>query len=75
MADKVLYKSIDGNYVKKPIAYCKVRKKYLTQKQMKVHRCATRACMSLRQCDDEFWEERRKRKQEAKAKRRERNNV
>jgi hypothetical protein len=71
MADELLYKSIDHNYVKHPIAYCKAHKGYLTRKQMKVHRCVARHCIALRECDDSYWEERRKRKQEAKEKRKE----
>lgn len=68
MAD-VLYKSIDGNKIKQPVAYCKSHHRYLSKKQMRVHRCISRGCTGLQPTDDEFWEERRRRKQAKKEKR------
>ena len=70
MAD-VLYKSIDKNMIKQPVAYCKSHHRYLSEKQMKTHRCISRGCTGLQLIDDTFWEERRKRKQEKKQKRKE----
>lgn len=41
------YRTIDDNWTKKPVAYCKSKKGALTNKQMKVHRCKQRQCMHL----------------------------
>ena len=41
------YRTIDGNWTKKPVAYCKSKKGALTFKQMKVHRCKQRECIHL----------------------------
>ena len=70
MAD-VLYKSIDKNMIKEPVAYCKSHHRYLSEKQMKVHRCISRGCTGLQQIDNKFWEERRQRKKAKKEKRKE----
>ncbi len=70
MAD-VLYKSIDKNMIKQPVAYCKSHHRYLSKKQMKVHRCISRGCTGLQPIDNKFWEERRMRKQLAKQKKNE----
>lgn len=69
--EDVKYKSIDNNYIKHPVRYCKTHHRYLSEKQMKVHRCVSRGCTGLQPIDDTFWEERRKRKQEKKQKRKE----
>lgn len=61
-----MYKSIDKNMIKDPVAYCKTHKGFLSKKQMKVHQCVTKGCTGLQKIDGEFWEERRRRKREAK---------
>lgn len=66
-----LYKSIDKNMIKNPVAYCKCHHGYLSKKQMKVHRCLSRGCTGLRKTDEEFWEERRQRKKAAKQRKKE----
>lgn len=33
------YKTIDGNWSQRPVAYCSRYKGYLTEKQMRVHHC------------------------------------
>jgi len=33
------YKTIDGNWSQRPVAYCSRYKGYLTEKQMRVHNC------------------------------------
>jgi hypothetical protein len=67
----VLYKSIDKNMIKEPVAYCRCHKAYLSKKQMKIHRCISRGCTGLQETNDEFWEERRRRKKEAKLRKKE----
>ena len=67
----VLYKSIDKNMIKEPVAYCKTHHGYLSKKQMKVHRCVARGCTGLQETNEEFWEERRRKKREAKQRRKE----
>jgi hypothetical protein len=66
----VLYKSIDKNMIKSPIAYCKCHKGFLSKKQMDCHRCLARGCTALQKIDEEFWEQRKKRKIEAKERKR-----
>lgn len=70
MAD-TLYKSIDKNVIKEPIAYCKTHHAYLSKKQMKVHRCVARGCTGLQKTDEKFLKERRQRKKAAKQRRKE----
>lgn len=61
------YKTIDKNITKqKPVAYCKTHKYYLTEKQMKLHRCLTRKCTGLQRLSHEFWDEREERKRQKK---------
>lgn len=69
--DEKLYRSIDRNMIRKPVAYCKSHHCYLSKRQMKMHRCISRGCTGLQPVDDEFWEERRKRKQAKKQKKKE----
>lgn len=69
--DEKLYRSIDHNMILKPVAYCKSHHRYLSKKQMRVHRCISRGCTGLQPIDDEFWEERRRRKQAKKERKRE----
>lgn len=42
------YKCIDGNWTKRPVAYCTYKKGVLTEGLMKTHRCRERQCKRLR---------------------------
>lgn len=61
-----LFQSIDKNMVKSPVAYCKTHKGYLSTKQMKVHKCLQIGCTGLERLDHPFWDERQRKKDEAK---------
>lgn len=39
------YLCIDGNWTKRPIAFCKSKKGALTEKQIKIHKCDRKNCM------------------------------
>lgn len=68
-----LFRSIDGNYIKEPVAYCKFHKGHLTLKQMKLHRCMSRGCTRLKKIDGPYWEEHKRRKDAAKQRKKEQN--
>ena len=61
-----LVRSIDKNMIKNPVAYCKTHKGYLSRKQMKIHQCVPKNCTGLKKIDCPYWEERQRRKREAK---------
>jgi len=61
-----LYKSIDKNYILKPVAYCKTHHAYLSKKQMKVHQCVKKGCTGLEKIDCYFWQERERKRNEAR---------
>lgn len=63
-----LFQSIDKNMVKSPVAYCKTHKGYLSTKQMKVHKCLQIGCTGLERLEHPYWEERQRKKDEAKRK-------
>ena len=71
MPEEQLYKSIDGNTIKNPVAYCKSHKGYLSLKQLKVHRCTSRCCIGLEKLDCPHWRERNRRRELSKQKRKE----
>lgn len=37
--DKLMYMSIDGNWIKKPVAFCTRYRGMLSEKQIKLHGC------------------------------------
>ena len=37
--ERIEYQSLDGNWVLFPIGYCTWHKRYITEKQAKIHRC------------------------------------
>lgn len=41
------WKTIDGNWAKNPVAYCKAKKGVLTHKLIKVHGCRRKHCCSF----------------------------
>lgn len=43
--DEYEYLLIDGNWARKPCAYCKTKKGYLTRGIANTHRCIERKCM------------------------------
>lgn len=61
-----LFKSIDKNLIKKPIGYCKTHKGYLSLKQMRLHKCMKKGCTGFKKVEGPYWEERQRRKDEAK---------
>lgn len=63
-----LFQSIDKNMLKSPVAYCKTHKGYLSTKQMKVHKCLQIGCTGLERLEHPYWEERQRKKDEAKRK-------
>lgn len=63
-------KSIDGNDIKNPVAYCRCHKGHLSLKQMQLHRCTSRNCISLVKMDVPYWQERQRIKEEKKERRR-----
>ena len=56
------YRTIDGNHAKEIIGYCKSHKGYLTEKQLRVHRCLRRQCTGLERIDCKFWQDRQEKK-------------
>lgn len=70
--DTDYFKSIDGNMVKSPVAYCTYSRHrgYLTEKQIKVHGCLKRGCPRLSRLECEYWEERKNRKKKTKLEKR-----
>ena len=70
MDDEVkLYRGMDGNPVKNPIAVCHYYKHrgYMTENMVKRHGCLQKNCRRLQRIDSPFWEERKQRKLNAKA--------
>lgn len=61
-----LYRSIDKNLIKQPIGYCKTHRGYLSLKQMRLHKCTKKGCTGFRKLECPYWEERQRRKDEAK---------
>ena len=51
MADDIEWLTIDGNWTKHPVAYCKWYKGVLTEKLMKVHKCKKKQCKRLEYYD------------------------
>lgn len=41
------YRTIDGNWTMRPVAYCHYKKGVLTEKLMRTHRCRERQCRRL----------------------------
>lgn len=68
--EKEMYLSVTKQPIKEPIAYCKSHKKYLTYKQMKLHKCTIKGCTGLQKIDCEYWKEKNRRKAEAKERKR-----
>ena len=68
------YISIDGNPIKSPVAICHFKKHrgYLTVRLIKTHGCLKKGCPRLQRLDCPFWEQRKKRKELAKEKRKQR---
>ena len=46
--DEWEYRCIDGNWTKRPAAYCTYHHGVLTEALMKVHKCKERECKRLR---------------------------
>lgn len=69
VSDPELFLSVDRNEVKDPVAYCKSKHRYLTKKQMKIHKCLQIKCTGLERLKHSYWEERQQIKDEAKRKR------
>jgi hypothetical protein len=74
---EITYTLIDGNLSKKkPVAYCKSKKAYLVEGQLKLHRCLQlergRGCINLQKLQHEFWDKRAERKRLRKERRIER---
>lgn len=68
VGDPELFLSVDRNEVKDPVAYCKSKHRYLTKKQMKIHKCLQIKCTGLERLKHSYWEERQQIKDEAKRK-------
>lgn len=73
MSDEEVYIGIDGNQIKSPVAICHFYKHrgYLTVNMIKVHGCIKRNCGRLQRLDCQYWEDRKKRKENAKKARKE----
>lgn len=74
MDEEEVYTGIDGNQVKSPVAICRFYKHrgYLTVNMIKVHGCLKKNCSRLQRLDCQYWEDRKKKKQNAKDARRKR---
>lgn len=51
MSNDIEWLTIDGNWTKHPVAFCKYHKGVLTAKLMKVHNCKRKKCKRLEYCD------------------------
>lgn len=68
-----LYKAIDGNMSKLPVGYCHYYKHrgYMSKKLLELHGCNSRKCKRLEKLECKYWEDRKKRKENAKKARKE----
>ena len=64
-------KSIFGNYLKNPVAYCALHKGCLSVKEMKNKECLSKECFHLRKNEKhEYWNQRRILKERKKLRKR-----